>query len=218
MYKDAASLLRSDIERRNRGLLRAGKDPVQPPYTIEDVQQALRQINGVDYRKRQTILPGVAVRFLDAGHILGSAIVELWLDEGKELRKLVFTGDLGNSYAPLMNDPDIVTEADILLLESTYGDRNHRPVETTLDEFKDIIENASSAGGNILIPAFAVGRTQDLIYWLGQLYHKGQLNGQKVFIDSPMAIQVSDVYERHHQLFNEDDPHFRSFVKQGWDK
>ena len=117
-----------------------------------------------------------------------------------------------------MNDPDIVTEADILLLESTYGDRNHRPLETTLDEFKDVIENASSAGGNILIPAFAVGRTQDLIYWLGQLYHEGQLNRQKVFIDSPMAIQVSDVYERHHQLFNEDDPHFRSFVKQGWDK
>ena len=119
MYKDAASLLRSDIERRNRRLLGAGKDPVQPPYTIEDVQQALRQINGVDYGKRQTILPGFAVRFLDAGHILGSAIVELWLDEGKELRKLVFTGDLGNSCAPLMNDPDIVTEADILLLEST---------------------------------------------------------------------------------------------------
>ena len=216
MYRDAASLLRSDFERKNRRLLRAGKKPVEPPYTLEDVEQALGMVTGIDYGKKQHILPEIELSFLDAGHILGSAIVELWVNEGDKTSKLVFSGDLGNSCAPLLNDPDSVTEADIVLLESTYGNRDHRPLEDTLDEFKDVIE-AASTGGNILIPAFAVGRTQDLIYWLGQLHHEGRLNRQKVFIDSPMAIKVSNVYERYHHLFNEDDPHFREFMKQGWD-
>ena len=217
MYKDAASLLRSDFERKSRRLLRAGKKPVEPPYSLEDVEQALGKVTGIDYGKKQRILPEIELSFLDAGHILGSAIVELWINEADKTSKLVFSGDLGNSCAPLLNDPDTVAEADIVLLESTYGDRNHRPLEDTLDEFKDVIETCASAGGNILIPAFAVGRTQDLIYWLGQLHHEGRLNKQKVFIDSPMAIKVSNVYERYHHLFNEDDPHFREFMKQGWD-
>jgi metallo-beta-lactamase family protein len=218
MYRDAASLLQSDIERTNRRRQRAGGRPLEPPYTVDDVEQALGQTVGIDYATRQQILPGIELRFLDAGHILGSAIVELWLDDGGTRRKLVFSGDLGNSCAPLMKDPAIVEEADILLLESTYGDRNHRPLAPTLEEFKDVIETAASAGGNILIPAFAVGRTQDLIYWLGQLYREGRLEGERVYIDSPMAIKVSDVYERHYALFNKDDPQFRNFVKQGWDK
>ncbi|MBT8126236.1 MAG: MBL fold metallo-hydrolase, partial [Gammaproteobacteria bacterium] len=203
MYTDAASLLRSDFERKNRRLLRAGKNPVEPPYTIEDVEHALDKITGIDYGKKQKIFPDIELRFLDAGHILGSAIVELWLKQGETVRKLVFSSDLGNSCAPLLNDPDTVAEADSLLLESTYGDRNHRALDDTLEEFKDVIETSASAGGNILIPAFAVGRTQDLIYWLGQLYHEGRLNKQKVFIDSPMAINVSNVYERNHELFNQ---------------
>jgi metallo-beta-lactamase family protein len=217
MYRDAASLLRSDYERKNRRLLRAGKKAVEPPYTIEDVEQALGQVTGIDYGRMQRILPGIELSFLDAGHILGSAIVEIRLNEGETVRKLVFSGDLGNSCAPLLNDPAVVSEADTVLLESTYGDRNHRPLEDTLEEFNNVIETAAATGGNILIPAFAVGRTQDLIYWLGQLYQEGRLSGQKVFIDSPMAIKVSNVYERYHHLFNQDDPHFREFMKQGWD-
>lgn len=218
MYRDAASLMRSDIERKNRRLLRAGKKLIEPPYTIEDVEQALQLTVGINYGEKTRVLAEIEVRFLDAGHILGSAIVELWLNDGPTIKKLVFSGDLGNSCAPLMSDPDIVQEADLLLLESTYGDRNHRPLDATLEEFKEVIENASNAGGNILIPAFAVGRTQDLIYWLGQLYHEDRLNKLRVFLDSPMAIQVSNIYELHHHLFNEDDPHFRNFMKEGWDK
>jgi metallo-beta-lactamase family protein len=117
-----------------------------------------------------------------------------------------------------MKDPEIVDEADVLLLESTYGDRNHRPLEETIGEFEAVIESASKVKGNILIPSFAVGRTQDLIYWLGRLHRDGRLQRQKVYIDSPMAIQVSDVYERYHKLFNEDDPHFRRFMQGGWDE
>ena len=217
MYRDAASLLRSDYERKNRRRLRAGKKPVEPPYTLEDVDRALDAITGIDYGRTEQILADIKVRFRDAGHILGSSIVELWLSDGGQERKLVFSGDLGNHCAPLLSDPESISDADVLLLESTYGDRNHRPLDDTLDEFREVIETASGSGGNILIPAFAVGRTQDLIYWLGELYHEGRLGSQKVYIDSPMAIQVSDVYERYHHLFNRDDPRFRQFITQGWD-
>jgi metallo-beta-lactamase family protein len=217
MYRDAASLLRSDYERKNRRLVRAGKKPVEPPYTIEDVEELLDQIEGVDYGVKMSPLPGVEVRFRDAGHVLGSSIVEIWLHEEGSSRKLVFSGDLGNSCAPLMRDPALIGQADVLLLESTYGDRNHRPLDDTLLEFEDVILRASRNGGNILIPAFAVGRTQDLIYWLGQLHHEGKLENRHVFIDSPMAIRVSDVYERYHYLFNEDNPSFRRFITDGWD-
>lgn len=217
MYRDAASLLRSDYERKNRRLLRAGKEPLEPPYTLEDVEQALGTITGINYGEKQRILPEIEIRFRDAGHILGSAIVEIWLSDSGQSRKLVFSGDLGNSCAPLLSDPESIDEADVLLLESTYGDRNHRPLEDTLDEFRQVIQSATASGGNILIPAFALGRTQDLIYWLGDLYQDGHLGSQKVFIDSPMAIQVSHVYQRYQHLFNHEDPHFRKVMKQGWD-
>jgi metallo-beta-lactamase family protein len=218
MYRDAASLMLSDIERKNRRLRRAGRPLQEPPYDLQDVEQALQQLVGVDYGRRQRLLSGVEVRFRDAGHVLGSAIVELWLGEGQTVRKLVFSGDLGNSCAPLMRDPSLVDEADVLLLESTYGDRNHRPLEQTIEELRSVLDEAAQSGGNILIPSFAVGRTQDLIYWLGRLHQEGGLQRQRVYIDSPMAIQVSEVYERHQNLFNEDDPDFRRFVRQGWDE
>jgi len=217
MWFDAASLLRSDYERQNRRLMRAGKKELELPYTDQDVQQALDQVVGVPYAQREQILPELALRFVDAGHILGSAIVELWLGAQGKPRKLVFSGDLGNSCAPLMKDPAVVQEADVLLMESTYGDRDHRPLDDTLEEFKEVIEEAAQQSGNILIPSFAVGRTQDMIYWLGQLFHEGRLNNRKVFIDSPMAIKVSDVYERHSASFNHDDPRFNAFIGGGWD-
>ena len=217
MYRDAASLLISDITRKNRRLERAGKALLQPPYTMEDVDQALSQCVGINYGVEESILPGISLCFRDAGHILGSAILELWVEDNRQRRKIVFSGDLGNSCAPLLKDPETVEETDILLLESTYGDRNHRPLAETLNEFSDILSSAAKTGGNILIPAFAVGRTQDLIYWLGLLHREGKLNKHRVYIDSPMAIKVSEVYERQQSLFNEDAPHFRQFIKQGWD-
>ena len=154
MLKDAASLQERDAEWENKRRRRAGKSEIEPIYTLEDVESALTQCDGSAYGQRREVAKGVEVRFNDAGHILGSSIVELFISEGGHERKLVFSGDLGNSYAALLRDPAIVEEADVLLLESTYGDRNHRPMDETLEEFENIITEASVNGGNILIPSF----------------------------------------------------------------
>ena len=218
MYRDAATLMRSDYERKNRQLVRAGKKTETPPYSLQDVERTLKKVEGIDYGCRKQICPGIDMRFQDAGHILGSAIVELWIQEETSTRKLVFSGDLGNNCSPLMNDPVVIDEADILLLETTYGDRNHRPLNDTLEELEQIVETAAKEGGKILIPAFAVGRTQDLLYWFGQFSRKKKLHNFTVYIDSPMAIKVSDVYERYQNLFNQDDPNFHQIIKHGWEK
>jgi metallo-beta-lactamase family protein len=131
--------------------------------------------------------------------------VEVFINEDGAEKKLVFSGDLGNSYAALLRDPEIVTDADVLMLESTYGDRNHRPMDETLEEFESIIEEASQNGGNILIPSFAVGRTQEIIFRLGEIYQKGKLRQQAVYLDSPMAIAVTEVYHRYQNIYNSED-------------
>lgn len=218
MLMDAASLQKSDIERKNRKRLRAGKNPLSPAYDFNDVNNALDLVKSLGYDSKTKILKDISITFQDAGHILGSSIVEIYLSQDDKQQKIVFSGDLGNCCAPLMNDPAIIDQADIVLMESTYGDRNHKSLDNTLEEFRNLINEATSQGGNILIPAFAVGRTQDLIYWLGMLYHEGLLNNNKVYIDSPMAIKVSKVYKKNNHLFNDDNPAFRNFIKQGWDK
>jgi metallo-beta-lactamase family protein len=205
MLKDAASLQQRDTEWENKRRRRAGKKEIEPMYTIEDVEQALSLRTGIAYGKRQQILDGVAVCFRDAGHILGSSIVELFITEKGAEKKLVFSGDLGNSCAALLRDPETVERADVLLLESTYGDRNHRPMADTLEEFEDIITQASQSGGNILIPSFAVGRTQEIIFRLGEMYQKGMLRHQAVYLDSPMAIAVTEVYHRFQHVYNSGD-------------
>ena len=205
LLKDAASLQLRDAEWENKRRKRRGKDEVEPLYTLEEVEQTLTQCKWADYGKRKNIASGIDVRFLDAGHILGSAIVEVYITEDGKEKKLVFSGDLGNSQAALLRDPEIVESADILLLESTYGDRNHRSMDATLQEFESIIEEASKNGGNILIPSFAVGRTQEIIFRLGELYQKGKLRQQAIYLDSPMAIAVTEIYHRYQNTYNVED-------------
>jgi metallo-beta-lactamase family protein len=205
LLKDAASLQERDIEWENKRRKRAGKSLLEPLYTLPDVEDVLTQCEALPYHQRIPIADGIEVRFCDAGHILGSAIVEIFINEGGAEKKLVFSGDLGNSQAALLRDPDIVDAADILLLESTYGDRNHRSMEETLDEFAEVIEDASANGGNILIPSFAVGRTQEIIFRLGELYQAGKLRHQVIYLDSPMAIAVTEIYHRHQDIYNEED-------------
>lgn len=212
MLKDAASLAERDIEWENKHRRRAGKKELEPLYTQEDVDSALELANGIDYGQRQQVAEGVEICYRDAGHILGSAIVEIFINEAGVKKKLVFSGDLGNSYAALLRDPEVVTEADVLLLESTYGDREHRSMEETLAEFEEIIATASENGGNILIPSFAVGRTQEIIFHLGELYQAGKLNHQAVYLDSPMAIAATEVYHRFQNVFNRKDT---ATLKQG---
>ena len=205
LLKDSAFLSMRDAEWENKRRRRAGKEEVEPLYTIEDVEKTLQLCKGQAYATPIEILAGVQLRYLDAGHILGSAIVELIIKEEGKARKLVFSGDLGNSCAAILRDPVQVEKADVLLMESTYGDRNHRPMEETLDEFRDIIREATESGGNILIPAFAVGRTQEIIFRLGEFYQQGILNHQAVYLDSPMAIATTEVYHRYQDVFDSED-------------
>ena len=216
MLKDAAFLQQKDNEWDNRRRARAGKDPIDPLYEIADVEQVLEQLVTVAYGERTEVVSNIELRYRDAGHIIGSAIVEVWVNESGATRKLVFSGDLGNNCSPLLRDPEIVDEADMLLLESTYGDRNHRPQESTLDEFAEILDVAMQKGGNVYIPSFAVGRTQDLLYRLGRFHREGKLRQQKIFLDSPMATSVSKVYVKHSRLYNQDDPEFNKSIKSGW--
>ena len=205
MLKDAASLQERDAEWENKRRRRAGKPEIEPLYTLEDVDATLTLCEGLAYGRRQRVTDGIEICYRDAGHILGSAIVELFITEGSTEKKLVFSGDLGNSCAALLRDPEVVETADVLLLESTYGNRDHRPMDETLEEFEDIIAEASKNGGNILIPSFAVGRTQEIIFHLGELYQKGKLRHQAVYLDSPMAIAATEVYHRYQNVFNHED-------------
>ncbi len=216
LHKDAAFLQQKDTEWENKRRSRAGKRAIEPLYDMDDVERELNLCSGMAYREVKEILPGIRLCFREAGHILGSAIVELWFEEQGGTRKLVFSGDLGNSNAPLMRDPAVITEADLLLLESTYGNRNHQPLQETLAEFSAALDAAAESGGNVLIPSFAVGRTQDLIYHLGQLYHSGKLKQNNIFIDSPMATSISEIYEQNAHLFNKDDPEFRELMSHDW--
>ena len=205
LLKDAASLQERDVEWENRRRRRSGKPEIDPLYTQYDVEAALSLCAGRPYHQAFEITRGISVRFCDAGHILGSSIVEVFIQEDGNTKKLVFSGDLGNSQAALLRDPDIVEDADILLLESTYGDRDHKSMDDTLDEFEQVLEDASRNGGNILIPSFAVGRTQEIIFRLGELYQRGKLPHQAVYLDSPMAIAVTRVYNQHQNVYSDED-------------
>ena len=205
LLKDAASLQERDAEWENKRRRRSGKQAVDPLYIEDDVEDVMELSIGVPYYHRFNITDDIELRFSDAGHILGSSIVELFIHEPGKQKKLVFSGDLGNSQAALLRDPDIITEADILLMESTYGDRDHRSIEETLEEFETVLTEASENGGNILIPSFAVGRTQEIIFRLGELYQKGKLHQLAIFLDSPMAIAVTEVYHRYQDIYNEED-------------
>ncbi|GAB1408159.1 MBL fold metallo-hydrolase [Thermomonas brevis] len=197
MLMDSASLAEGDAERRNRRRKR-GEPEYMPLYTREDVADTMRLVGTLPYGERTAILDGVELALRDAGHILGSCIVELWGDG----RKLVFSGDLGPDGTPILRDPEPVREADLLLMESTYGDRNHRERAETIRELGGILDDAWRDGGNVLIPAFAVGRSQELLYWFARHWDDWHLSRWRVFLDSPMAGKVVEVYNRHHALFD----------------
>jgi len=200
MLRDAAYLHEKDAEWQNKKRHRKGLASVTPLYTRDDAQAVLGQFAPLEYGVRQRILPGVEVRLRNAGHILGAAIVELWLEDAGRTVKLVFSGDLGYAGALLLDPPTPIDEADVLLMESTYGDRDHRPFDATLRELESIIRGATDAGGNILIPAFAVGRTQDLLYLLAEHYDAWKLERWQIYLDSPMAIETTELYWRYRDL------------------
>ena len=205
MLLDAAALAERDAVIETRKRQRQARTAVEPLYTRAEAEAAVRQFRALDYDSEQDILPGVRLRLRDAGHILGSAIVELWLTEGTTTRKLVFSGDLGHRGAPILRNPATVREADLVILESTYGDRNHRSWNATWQELGEVFRAATQHAGNILIPAFAIGRTQELLYVFKQHWREWGLDRWTVFLDSPMAIAATEVYAHHANLFNDKD-------------
>ncbi|WOJ94800.1 MBL fold metallo-hydrolase [Congregibacter variabilis] len=207
MLHDAVGLYLRDLEYKNRRNARRGRPLIEASYGVEDVETALSACIGVEYRKHHSLGAGnsASICFHDAGHILGSAICEVLLQEDGQQKRLVFSGDLGKTDSVLMREPAQLQEADILLMESTYGDRDHRPEGDTLTELRDLLRETWSQGGNVMIPAFAVGRTQEILFHLGTLHHSGELDGWRVFLDSPMAISVTQVYDHWLKLLDTQD-------------
>ncbi|MDT0629546.1 MBL fold metallo-hydrolase [Alteromonas sp. W364] len=196
MLLDSINIYLGDLERENRKLLRKGKSPLEPEYSEDDVHEVLSLCVTKNYNERFTLSEQASCIFFDAGHILGSAIVQLTIQEKGSSKTLVFSGDLGNKEAVLMKDPSFLDKADILLVEGTYGDRNHRPIEDTVKQLREIIVETEKRGGNIMIPAFAVGRTQEILFYLGQLHREGLLQNWQVILDSPMAIEITKIYDK----------------------
>lgn len=196
LLEDSYRLYTYDLERRNERNARRGEPEIEALYTDHDVQKTLSLCEAINYQSVNEIADSINVRFYDAGHILGSAIVEITVSDKGEGHTLVFSGDLGNADTSLMNDPATVEHADVVLLESTYGNRNHRDQQETLAEFEDVVAQAKHEDGVVLIPSFAVGRTQEVLFQLGCMYQKGLLNGWQVFLDSPMAAAVTEVYDQ----------------------
>lgn len=199
MLMDAASISESEAERANRNRHR-GQPVAVPLYTQEDVADTLRQVRPLAYEHPTELLPGIELTFREAGHILGSCVVEL----RAEGRTLVFSGDLGPKGTPILRDPATVRQADLVLMESTYGDRNHRERDATVHEIGEILDDAWRGQGNVLIPAFAVGRSQELLYWFAKHWDDWKLSRWRIFLDSPMAGKVVGVYGRHRSLFDEE--------------
>lgn len=199
MLMDAASIAEGEAMRANRRR-RDGDPEVLPLYTRGDVDAAMAQVVAHDYDAAAEILPGVRLTLREAGHILGSSVVLLEADG----RTLAFSGDIGPRGTPVLRDPAAIAHADLVLMESTYGDRNHRERNATVEEIGRILDEAWEAGGNVLIPAFAVGRSQELLYWLALHRERWQVDRWRIFLDSPMAARVLDVYRGHQDLFDDE--------------
>lgn len=204
LLKDAAALAEKDAELYNRKRARQHLPPEAPLSTLAGAEAALGRMRGLAYDQVVQILPGVRLRLRDAGHILGASIVELWLRAGTIERKLVFSGDLGHRGSLISPDPTPVEDADLVVMEATYGDRDHRPWEATWAELDEIFATANRLRGNILIPAFAVGRTQQLLYLLTRKYRDWGLDRWLLALDSPMAIATTRLYARHAGLLAAD--------------
>lgn len=199
MLRDSAHIQESDAQWENQKGKRAGKPLVEPLYTIADAEEALKHLVTCEYGEELQISEGMRLRFVDAGHLLGSSSAELWLTEGDETRKIVFSGDIGNRDQPIIRDPQYICEADYVVTESTYGDRLHDMSETPdyTGDLAAIIDETLSQGGNVVIPAFAVGRTQELLYFIREMKERGlvkKVPDFQVYVDSPLAGEATRIF------------------------
>ena len=198
MLKDSAHIQMSEVEWKNRKAERSGDENYTPTYTLEDAEGAIKLFRGIPYEKKVTVSAGVDIRFTDIGHLLGSAAIEIWLKEGEHDRKIVFSGDVGNTDQPIIKDPLPIAETDYLVLESTYGSRNHERHNDTVEMLARYIDQTLSAGGNVVIPSFAIGRTQELLYAIREIKQKGLTRDKDfpVYVDSPLAIEATEIFSK----------------------
>ncbi|MDP1932996.1 MAG: MBL fold metallo-hydrolase [Gammaproteobacteria bacterium] len=213
LLEDASGLYHRDLEHENLRRQRSGRPALVEEYSDQDVKNVIKLCSTAPYHSAVQITPDATLTFHDAGHILGSAIVELTLNEKGQTRRLVFSGDLGKTDSVLMNDPEQLHSADVLMMEGTYGDRDHRTLEDTVEQLEKVLHDTWERGGNVLIPAFAVGRSQEILFHLGCLQQQGRLDNWQVFLDSPMAIEVTQVYD--HWLHLLDDTDVRCLTDSG---
>lgn len=198
MLRDSAHIQEFEAEWKNRKAKRAGDAPVEPMYTVQDAEAAMKLFIGVDYETKVELAPGLEIRFVDVGHLLGSSSIEIWVTENGSTTKLVFSGDIGNTNQPLIKDPAYITDADYVVMESTYGDRLHGPKPDYVAELSKILQWTFDRGGNVVIPSFAVGRTQELLYFIREIKEKGLVTGHgnfPVYIDSPLAIEATRIFQ-----------------------
>lgn len=204
MLQDSGHIQEMEAEWKNRKARRLGRQEIEPLYTVEDAKRSLQFFYAVDYDKIIPLEDGIIVRFRDAGHILGSSIIELWVMDGDEERKLVFSGDIGGLDQPIVKDPSFIEEAHILWLESTYGNRFHKSRKETVDELLKVIKDAIGHGGKVVVPAFAVERTQDIIYTIGGFIREGLIPEIPIYIDSPLAISATEIFKKNSDYFDDE--------------
>ena len=217
MLKDSAYIHEKETEWKNRKAERAGREQVEPLYTIEDAEKTLSLVSPILYDQQIEINPDMKIVFNDAGHILGSAITELWVTENDKESKIVFSGDLGMEGRPILRDPTYIKKADYVIMETTYGNRIHKELGSGVEKLIEIILNTTRRGGNVVIPSFAVGRTQELIYELNRFYdsnneYRKELDKIFVYVDSPMATTATEIFRRNAQVFDEET---REYILKG---
>ncbi|MBN1236814.1 MAG: MBL fold metallo-hydrolase [Methanotrichaceae archaeon] len=209
MLRDSALLQESDIRFVNRLNAEKGLPETLPLYTLQDANASLRLFRTLEYGRALEILPGVRLTFRDAGHILGSASIALEVTENQgdgkvRVTTLAFTGDLGRKGAAVVRDPDVIGRADVLITESTYGGRHHGPMGGARDKLAKIVNETAHKGGLLIIPAFAVGRTQDVVYHLHELMQAGQIPSMPVYVDSPLATNITEIFRQHPESYDEE--------------
>ncbi len=209
MLRDSAHIQESDAAYLNKRNLDQGRPLVKPIYTEPDATHALKHFVVYEYHRPFEPLPGVRVTFRDAGHILGSAEVIIDYEENRKQRRLVFTGDLGRKHLPILRDPETVDRADVLITEGTYGGRRHAPIEDVRDELAQIITETYERKGIVIVPAFAVGRTQEIVYDLQRLVADNRIPRLPIYVDSPLAINVTEVFRLHPECY---DDEIRAFI------
>ncbi|MCX6825192.1 MAG: MBL fold metallo-hydrolase [candidate division SR1 bacterium] len=207
ILEDSAEIQDKNVKQENKRRMRMNQEPRIPLYTIDDVRAAMKLFNPVEYRKIYPITEGIEARFQDAGHIMGSASIEVFITEDGTKKKLVFSGDIGQRDTPIVQDPTLIAEADYLFMESTYGDKSHEDTAGKKELLIKYVNETYKKGGKLLIPSFSVERTQELLYFFNIIIKEGNFPNEKIFLDSPLSIKATEIFKKHTEDFDDEALH-----------